>query len=119
MGHIESKGIPENIYFCFIDNMKAFDFVDCNKLENSEKDGITRPPYLPPEKPVCRSRINSLNQIGSKLEKKYGKAVYCHFAYLTYMQSTSGEVLGWMKHKVESRLQGEIATTSNMQMSPL
>ena len=47
-------------------------------------------------------------QTGSKLGKKYNKAVYCHLAYLTYMKSTSWEVLDWMKHKLESRLLGEI-----------
>ena len=47
------------IYFCFIDYTKAFDCVDHNKLENSERDGNTRPPYLAPEKSVCRSRSNS------------------------------------------------------------
>ena len=57
-------------------------------------------------------------QTGSKLGKEYIKAVYCHCAYLTYMQSTSCEMLGWMKHKLESRLLGEISTTSNMQMTP-
>ena len=50
-------------------------------------------------------------QIGFKLGKMYDKAVYCHPAYLTYMQSTSCEVLGWMKHKLESRLLGEISIT--------
>ena len=49
----------------------------------------------------------------------YVKAVYCHPAYVTYMQSTSCEMLGWMKHKLESRLLGEISTTSDMQMIPL
>ena len=57
---------------------------------------------------------------GSKLGKEYVKAVYCHPAYLTYMQNTSGEMLGWMKHKLESRLLVEISITSDMQMtSPL
>jgi len=56
---------------------------------------------------------------GSKLGKKYVKAVYCHPAYLTYMQSTSCEMPGWMKHKLESRLPGEISITSYMQMTPL
>ena len=60
------------------------------------------------------------HQIGSKLEKEYVKAVYCHPAYLTYMQSTSREMPGWMKHKLESTLPGEISITSGMQMtSPL
>ena len=53
---------------------------------------------------------------GSKLGKEYVKAVYCHPAYLTYMHSTSCEVLGWMKQKLESRLPGEISITSEMQM---
>ena len=48
-------------------------------------------------------------QTGSKLENEYVKAVYCHPAYLTYMQSTSSQMLGWMKHKLESRLPGEIS----------
>ena len=51
---------------------------------------------------------------GSKLGKKYIKAVYCHPAYLTYMQSMSWEMLGWMKHKLESRLPGEILITTLM-----
>ena len=57
-------------------------------------------------------------QTGSKLGKEYIKAVYCHPAYLTSMQSTSCEMLGWMKHKVESRLPGEISITLDMQMTP-
>ena len=57
-------------------------------------------------------------QTCSKLGKEYIKAVNCHSAYLTYMQSTSGEMLGWMKHKLESWLQGEISITSNIQMTP-
>ena len=52
----------------------------------------------------------------SKSGKEHVKAVYCHSAYLPYMQSTSWEVLGWRKHKLESRLPGEISTTSDMQM---
>ena len=50
--------------------------------------------------------------------EEYIKAVYCHPAYLTYMQSTSCEMLGWMKHKLESRFLGEISITSDMQMTP-
>ena len=55
-------------------------------------------------------------QTGSKLGKEYVKAVCCHPAYLTYMQSTSHEMPGWMKHKLESRLLGEIPITSDMQI---
>ena len=57
-------------------------------------------------------------QTCSKLEKEYVKAVYCHPAYLTCMQRTSWETLGWRKHKLESRLLGEISITSDMQMTP-
>ena len=57
-------------------------------------------------------------QIGSKLGKEYVKAVYYHPAYLTYMQSTSGEMLSWIKYKLKSRLLGEISMTSDMQMTP-
>ena len=56
-------------------------------------------------------------QTGSKYKKEYIKAVYCHPAYLTSMQSTSWETLGWKKHKLESRLPGEISITSGMQMT--
>ena len=57
-------------------------------------------------------------QNGFKSGKEYVKAVYCHLAYLASMQSTSCEMSGWMKHKLESRLPGEISITSNMQMTP-
>ena len=53
-----TREFQKNIYFCFIDYTKAFDCVDPNKLKNSYRDGNTRPPYLSPEKPVCRSRSN-------------------------------------------------------------
>ena len=62
--------------------------------------------------------VDMEQQTGSKKEKEYVKAVYCHPAYLTYMQSTSCEMPGWMKHKLESRLLGEISITSDMQMTP-
>ena len=57
-------------------------------------------------------------QTVSKLGKEYVKTVYSHPAYLTYMQSTSGEMLGWMKHKLELRLSGEISIISDMLMTP-
>ena len=58
-------------------------------------------------------------QTGPQSGKEYVKAVYCHPAYLTYMQSTLWETLGWMKHKLELRLPGEISITSDMQVNPL
>ena len=55
----KAREYQKNIYFCFIDYAKVFDCIDHNKLENSERDGNTRPPYLPLEKSVCRSGSNS------------------------------------------------------------
>ena len=85
------------------------------------RDGNTRPPdlllrnrYAGQEATV---RTGHEQWTGSKLEKEYVKAVYCHLAYLTYMQSTSCEMLGWMKHKLESRLPGEISVTSDKEMT--
>ena len=66
------------------------------------------------------TELDMEQRIDSKLRKEYVKAVYCHPAYSTYMQSTSWEMLGWRKHKLESRLPGELSITSDMQMtSPL
>ena len=62
---------------------------------------------------------NMKQRTGSKLGEEYVKAVYCHPAYLTYIQSTSCEMPGLMTHKLESRLPGEISTISDMQMIPL
>ena len=81
-------------------------------MENSERDGNTRPPDLPVEKHMQVKKkqleLDMQQQTGSKLGKNYVKAVYCHPAYLPCMQSTSRETLGWKKHKLESRLPGEI-----------
>ena len=62
--------------------------------------------------------LNIEPQTGSKLGQEYIKAVYCHSAYLTYMQSTSCEMTIWMKYKLESRLLEEISMTSDMQITP-
>ena len=62
--------------------------------------------------------LNMEQQTDSKLGKEYVKTAYCHPAYLTYVQRTSWETLNWMKHKLESRLPGEISITSDMQMTP-
>ena len=62
--------------------------------------------------------LDMKQQTGSKSGKEYVKAVYYHPAYLTYMQNTSRETLRWMKHKLESRLPGEIPITLDMQMTP-
>ena len=62
--------------------------------------------------------LDMQQRTGSKLGKEYVKAVYCHPANLTSMQSTSCEMPDWMKHKLESRLPGEVSITSDMQMTP-
>ena len=64
------------------------------------------------------TELDMEQQTGSKSGKEYDKAVYCHPACLTYMQSTSCEMSGLMKHKLETRLLGEISITSDMQMTP-
>ena len=64
-----------------------------------------------------QSELDMEQQTGSKSAKEYVKAIYCHPAYLTSMQSTSCEMSGWMKHKLESRLPGGISITSGMQMT--
>ena len=118
----KAREFQKNIYFCFIDYTKAFDCVDHNKLWKILKEmGI--PDHLTTWETCMQVRKQQLEldmeqQTGSKQEKEFVKAVYCHPAYLTYMQSTSGEMLGWKKHKLESRLPGEIPITSDMQMTP-
>ena len=114
----------QSLYFCFIDYTKAFDCVDHNKLwKILQEMGI-------PDQLTCLLRIcmqigkqqlelDMEQQTGSKSGKEHIKAVYCHPAYLTFMQSTSCEMPGWMKHKLESRFLGEISITSDMQMAPL
>ena len=119
----KAREFQKNIYFCFIDYAKAFDCVGHNKLWKILKEmGI--PDHLTyllrnlyaGQKATVRTGHGTMD--GSKLGKQYIKAVYCHLAYLTYMQSTSCETLGWIKHKLESRLLEEIAITSDMQMTP-
>ena len=113
LNHWKSKGVPEKIYFCFIDYAKTFDYVDHNKLwEILQEMGI--PDHLTCLLKICiqvkkqQLELDIEQQTGSKSGKEYIKAIYCHPAYLTYLQSTSWETLGWMKHKLQSRLPGEI-----------
>ena len=90
-------------------------------VENSKGDEITTPPYMPPEKPVCRTRSNRTRH-GTmdwfKIKKGVCQDCILSPAYLTYMQTTSREIPGWMNHKLESRFPGEISTTSDMQVIP-
>ena len=108
----KTRKFQKNIYFSFINYAKAFDCVDHNKLWEILKEmGI-------PDHLICllweicmqvrkqQLELDMEQQTGYKLKKEYVKAVYCHPAYLTYMQSASCEMPGWMKHKLESRLLG-------------
>ena len=69
-------------------------------------------------KKQIKLELDMEQQTGSKFRKEYIKALFCHPSDLTYMQSTSGEMPGWVKHKLESRFPGEISITSDMQMTP-
>ena len=111
----KAREFLKNIYLCFIDYTKAFDCVDHNKLWKILEMGV-------PDHLICLLRNLYVGQeatvrtecgttIFSKFGKEYIKIVYCHPAYLT-----SHGMLGWMNHKLESILPGEISTTSDMQM---
>ena len=111
------------MYFCFIDYAKAFDYVDHNELgkflKRSEYQTALSASWeicMQIKKQELDSDMKWWN--GWKLENEYTKALYCHPAYLTYMQSTSREMLGWKKQKLESRSQGEISITSDRQITP-
>ena len=112
-GSSKKQEFQENIHFCFIDYAKTFDCMDHNKLwkilkEKGKSDHLL---YL---WEICMQvrrqqlELDMEQQTGSKSEKEYVQAVYFHPAYLTYMQGTSCKMPGWMKHKLESRLPGEI-----------
>ena len=118
----KAREFQKNIYFCFTDYTKAFDCVDsnCRKfLKRWEYQTI-----WPASWEICMQvkkqqlEPDMEQQTGSKLGKEYVKTVYRHPTYLTCMQSTSCRMPGWMKHKLESRLPGEISVTSAMQMTP-
>ena len=121
--HQKTSEFQKNIYFCFIDYAKAFDCVDHNKLWKILKDMGYQTTW-PASWEICMQvrkqqlELDMKQWTGSKLGKECVKAVYCHPAFLTSMQSTSWEMLGWKKHKLESRLPGEISITSDMQMTP-
>ena len=118
----KASEFQKKIFFCFIDYAKAFDCVGHNKLWKILKE-MWIPDHL-----ICLLRnlyagqeaqlkLGMELQVGSKLGKEYVKAVYCHPAYLTSMQSTSYKMPGWRKHMLE-RLLGEISITSDMQRIP-
>ena len=108
----KAREFQKSIYFWFIDYAKAFVWItiNCGNIWKRWEYQTTWPASWE----ICRQvknqqlELDMEQQTGSKLGKEYVKAVYCHPAYLTYMQSTSWEMWGWMKHKLESRLLREI-----------
>ena len=108
----KAREFQKNIYFCFIDYTKTFDCVDCNKLwkvlkEMGTPEHLTyllRRLYMGQEA-VVRTLHGTTDLF--KIGKEYDNAVYCHRVYLTYMQSISCKILGWMSYKLESRLLGK------------
>ena len=117
-GSSKKQEFQKNIYFCFIDYAKAFDCVDHNKLWKILKRWEYQITWPASSEIWMQVRLDMEQQTGSKLGKEYVKAVYCHPAYLTYMQSTSWEMLDWTKHRLESKSLEEISITSDMQMIP-
>ena len=113
----------DGIYFCFTDYAKALTVwikTNCGKFLKRREYQTTLPASWETCVQVKKQQLETdmEQETGSKSGKEYVKAVYCYPAYLTSMQSTSCEMLGWMKHKLESRLLGETSITSDMQMTP-
>ena len=114
----KAREFQKNIYFCFIDYAKALTVwltINCRKFWKRWEYQTTWPASWETGMQIRKQQLelDMEQQTGSKQEKEYVKAVYRHPAYLTSMQSTSWETLGWMKHKLESRLLGEISIISD------
>ena len=119
----KARESQKNIYFCSLNTLKPLTVwvtTNCGKFLKRWEYQTTWPASWEICIQVKKQQLepDMKQQTGSKLGKGYIKAVYCHPAYLTYMQSTSCKMLGWMKHKLESRLLREISITSGMQMTP-
>ena len=120
----KAREFQKNIYFCFIKTMPkpltVWITINWGKFFKRWEYQTTWPASWETYMQVRKQRLelDMEQQTGSKWEKEYVKAVYCHPAYLTSIQSTSWETLAWKKHKLESRLPGEISITSDMQMIP-
>ena len=118
----KARGVQKNIYSFFNNYTKAFECVDHSKLKILKEMGtpdhftcLQRNLYASQEE----TELDMQQWTGSKLGKEYVKIESHHPTYLTLMQITLCKVPGWMKHKLDSRLQGEISITSKMQMTPL
>ena len=119
----KAREFQKTIYFCFIIYAKAFDWVDCIMLWKILKEMSVLDHLISWETFIWVKKqqleLDMEQGTGSKLGKEYIKAMYCHSTYLTYMQSTSCKMPGWLNHKMESRMLGEISTTSDIQVIPL
>ena len=119
----KAREFQKNIYFFFVDYAKAFNCVDHSKLWKILQEWEYQT-TLPASWEICMQVKKQMlepdmeQKTGSKLGKEYVKAVYCHPAYVTSMQSISCKILSWMKHKLESRLPEEISITSDIEMTP-
>ena len=123
LDHKKSKGIPEKKKSTSLTMLKLLTvwiIANCGKFLKRWEYQTTCPAPWETFMQVKKRQLEpDMEQwTDSTLRKKYVKPVYCHPAYWTYMQSTSREILGWMKHRLESRLPGEISITSDMQMTP-
>ena len=119
----KAREFQKNIYFCFTDYAKAFDWVDHNKVWKIFKIWKYQTTW-PTSWEICMQfkkqqlELDMEQQTGSKLGKEYIKDVYCHPTYLLYVRSRSWEMVDWMKHELESGLPEETWITSYMQITP-
>ena len=116
----KEREFQKDIYFCFTDYAKPFDCMDHNKLWKilKEMEILDQLTCLLTNLYAGQEATVKNNMTVSKLGKEYIKALDCHPVYLTYTQSTSCKMPAWITDKLESRLLGEMSTTSDMQMTP-
>ena len=124
LDHWKSKRVPEKyilLLYWLYQRLWLWIITNCGKFLKRWEYQTTWPASWEIGLQVKKQQIelDMDQQTGSKSGKEYIKAIYCHPAYFTYMQSTSSEMLDWINHKLESRLLGEISITSDMQMTPL
>ena len=117
----KARKFQKKFYFCFLDYVKAFMWIttNCGKLLKRWEYQATLPAFWETCMLVKKQQLEPDMEkwMGSKSGKEYVKAVYCHPAYSTYLQSTSCEILDWMKFKLDSRLPGRISIASDMPMT--
>ena len=123
LDHWKSKRVPENHLLLLYWLHQNLDCVDHNKLWKTLQEMGILDHLTCLLRNLCAGQLAIVRTAHGTKDwfqsgKEYVKAAYCHPAYLTYMQNTSSKISGWMKHKLESRLLGEISITSDKQMTP-